>query len=113
MTGENKVSILWQIIFVLFVPIVGIWAFYRIKKLQKFLLFVVLPSIALISFFLIPIAFLTLDEQDNLESEYGVIQDFEGYGFLVIGIFTGSMALTAWEIYLILKWSEDWNKQFM
>ena len=113
MPAENKVSILWQIIFVLFVPVVGIWAFYRIKKLQKFILFVVLPSITLMSFLLMPIAFLTLDGQNNLESEYDVIQNFEEYGFLVLGISVGSMALTAWEIYLILKWSEDWNKQFV
>ena len=112
MPAEHKVSILWQIIFVLFVPIVGIWAFYRIKKLQKFILLVVLPSITLMSVLLVPIAFLTLDEQNNLESEYDVVQEFEEYGFLVIGLFIGSMALAAWEIYLILKWSDDWNKQF-
>ncbi len=112
MPAEHKVSILWQIIFVLFVPFVGIWAFYRIKKLQKFILFVVLPSTVLMSFLLIPITFLTVDEQNNLESEYDAVQDFEKYGFLVIGVSIGSMAITAWEIYLILKWSEDWNKQF-
>ena len=97
MPVEHKVSILWQIIFVLFVPIVGIWAFYRIKKLQKFILLVVLPSITLMSVLLVPIAFLTLDEQNNLESEYDVAQEFEEYGFLVIGLFIGSMALTAWK----------------
>lgn len=71
-----------------------------------------MPSTVLMSFLLIPIAFLTVDEQNNLESEYDVVQDFEKYGFLVIGISIGSMVITAWEIYLILKWSDDWNKQF-
>ena len=112
MPAEHRVSILWQIIFVLFVPVVGIWAFYRIKKLQKFILFVVLPSIVLMLLILVPITFLTMDEQNDTTSEYDVVPDFEEYGLLVIGISIGSMALTAWEIYLILKWSEDWNKQF-
>ena len=112
MPAEHKVSILWQIIFVLFVPVAGLWAFYRIKKLQKFTLLVVLPSVILMSLLLVSIAFLTMNEPNNLDSEYNVVQNIEEHRFLVIGLFIGSTLLTAWEIYLILKWSDDWNKQF-
>ena len=112
MPAKNKVSILWQIIFVLFIPIVGIWAFYRIRKLQKFLLYVVLPSIAFTSLILIPISSLSSEISDELDNDYFTSSEFEKYGILVIGISIGSIALTAWEIYLILVWSEKWNKQF-
>jgi quinol-cytochrome oxidoreductase complex cytochrome b subunit len=45
MPAKRPVSILWQIIFVVFIPILDLWAFYRIKKLRKYLLYVYLPQI--------------------------------------------------------------------
>ena len=48
MPAKNKVNIMWQIVFVLFIPIADIWAFYRIKKLQKSIIYLVLPSIGLL-----------------------------------------------------------------
>lgn len=41
---NNKVSVAWQIIFT-FLPIVNFWAFYRIRTLRKYLLYVIVPSI--------------------------------------------------------------------
>jgi hypothetical protein len=34
----------WQIVFT-FLPVVNFWAFYRIRKLRKFLLYVFVPSV--------------------------------------------------------------------
>jgi len=36
MPAKGSVSILWQIIFVVFIPFLDLWAFYRIKKLRKY-----------------------------------------------------------------------------
>jgi hypothetical protein len=41
---KRFVGILWQKIFVVFVLFLGLWAFYRIKKLKKYLLYVYLSQ---------------------------------------------------------------------
>ena len=113
MLAQGKVSIVWQIIFVLFVPITGIWAFYRIKKLQKMILYVVLPSIALT---LLP-ALLLIPFVDDFEDDF---TNFDGnsetFGLQIILLYViimvGSVGLTAFGIYLIFRWSEEWNSQF-
>jgi hypothetical protein len=46
MPADHKVSVAWQIVFT-FIPIVNLWAFYRIRKLRKYLLYVVVPAIVL------------------------------------------------------------------
>jgi hypothetical protein len=44
--ANHKVSVAWQIVFT-FLPIVNLWAFYRIRKLTKYVLYVIVPSIAI------------------------------------------------------------------
>lgn len=51
MPANNKVSVAWQIVFT-FLPIVNFWAFYRIRKLRRYLLYVILPSIVVSSIYL-------------------------------------------------------------
>ena len=46
MPADHKDSVAWQIVFT-FIPIVNLWAFYRIRKLRKYLLYVVMPAIVL------------------------------------------------------------------
>src|SRR5687768_11519840 len=46
MPADDKVSVAWQIVFT-FIPIVNLWAFYRIRRLRKYLLYVVVPVIVL------------------------------------------------------------------
>jgi len=124
MPASGKVSMLWQIIFVLFVPIAGIWAFYRIKKLQKMILYTVLPSIGLIAMIVIPI-FLMVDAFSNNPEMIGgndngedwVEDGFEYDGDITVIAITiiasiGCVALEIWAIYLIVTWTEQWNKQF-
>ena len=113
MPAQGKVSIVWQIIFVLFVPIAGIWAFYRIKKLQKMILYIVLPSLALTvlpALLLIPFAD---DFEDDPTDIDGVSETFGlQIVLLYVIIVVGSIGLTAFGIYLIYRWSEEWNSQF-
>ena len=113
MPAQGKVSIVWQIIFVLFVPIVGIWAFYRIKKLQKMILYIVLPSLALTvlpTLLLIPFIDDFEDDPPNFD---GVSETFGLQIILLyVIIMVGSIGLTAFAIYLIFRWSEEWNSQF-
>jgi len=46
MPADRRVSVAWQIV-ASFIPIVNLWAFYRIRKLQKYLLYVIVPVITL------------------------------------------------------------------
>ena len=113
MPAQGKVSIVWQIIFVLFVPIAGIWAFYRIKKLQKMILYIVLPSLALT---VLP-ALLLIPFADDFEDDPIDIDGIpETFGLQIILLYVivvvGSIGLTAFGIYLIYRWSEEWNSQF-
>ena len=114
MPADGKVSIVWQIIFVLFVPIAGIWAFYRIKKLQKMILYIALPSLALT---VLPV-FLLIPFIDDFEDDPTNIDGIpETFGLQIILLYViivaGSIGLTAFGIYLIYRWSEEWNGQFV
>lgn len=44
MPANSKVSVGWQIVFT-FLPIVNFWAFYRIRKRRRYVLYVIMPSI--------------------------------------------------------------------
>jgi len=41
---NQKVSVAWQIVFT-FIPVVNFWAFYRIRKLRKYVLYILVPSL--------------------------------------------------------------------
>ncbi len=43
MPAKGKVSIGWQVVFAIISP-VNLWAFYRIKKLRLYALYVMVPS---------------------------------------------------------------------
>lgn len=43
MPATGKVSVGWQIVFAL-IPFLDLWAFYRIRKLRKYLLFTAVPT---------------------------------------------------------------------
>ena len=112
MPAKGKVSIIWQILFVVFVPIRDLWAFYRIQRLKKYLLYVYLPQIAvaaIIIFFVVNLAF----EENGLEKINNFSDDLsENEIMLTIGSMAMGMGFTIFSIYLIATWSEKWNKQF-
>ena len=96
----------------LFVPIADIWAFYRIKKLQKSIVYLVLPAIGLLGLMIVPIMLLVEEAENNPEKMEELPEEL-GASIAVIVISTiGSIGIQIWAIYLIYKWSEEWNKQF-
>ena len=112
MPARGKVSILWQIVFVVFIPILDLWAFYRIQKLRKYLLYVYVPQIAvglIVVVFFISMAF----EEDGMQKVTEFSDNLnENELLLTITSTVIGLGLTIFSIYLIATWSERWNKQF-
>jgi len=109
MPAKSPVSIFWQIIFVVFIPILDLWAFYRIAKLKKYLLYVYLPQIIVEVIFVFTI-FKIVSENDLEELES--FSDMPGELLLIIPSIIAGLGFTIFSIYLISTWSEKWNKQF-
>lgn len=111
MPAKRPVSILWQIIFVVFIPILDLWAFYRIKKLRKYLLYVYLPQIIIggvIAGFILSMVF----EENSLDRLESFSEDLQGNDLiLVVSNIVLGLGFTIFSIYLIATWSEKWNKQ--
>ena len=116
MPAEGRVSIIWQIIFVLFIPIADIWAFYRIKKLQKAILYLFIPAIALMAVMFVPIIMIAVEGvENNLQDDEQWEKEFESNPLMLVAIIGSSIGYTGLailSIYLIYKWSEEWNKRF-
>ncbi|MGD8708241.1 MAG: hypothetical protein PVI88_06120 [Nitrosopumilaceae archaeon] len=112
MPAKGPVSILWQILFVVFVPILDLWAFYRIKKLRRYLLFVYLPQLiigGIITGFILSAVF----EDNSLDRLENFSNDLQGNDLiLVVSNIILGLGFTIFSIYLIATWSEKWNKQF-
>ena len=104
-------SVLWQIIFVVFIPILDLWAFYRIKKLKKYLLFVYAPQLligGIIAGLIMGVAF----EENGIEKLENFSEDLEANELaLIIPSIVMGMGFTIFSIYLIATWSEKWNKE--
>ena len=116
MPAKGSVSILWQIVFALFIPIADIWAFYRIKKLRKAILYITLPSLGLTMMVLVPVISIMIEAGDNSEKIEQMSEDLTsdvGLSALSIVGSIGSIGILIWTIYLIATWSEQWNKQFI
>ncbi len=113
MPAKGPVSVLWQIIFVVFIPILDLWAFYRIKKLKKYLLYVYVPQIiigGIIAGLILSMAF----EGNGLEKLENFSEDLENNDLaLIISNILMGLGFTIFSIYLIATWSERWNKQFL
>ena len=116
MVRQKPVSILWQIFFAVFVPIADIWAFYRIKKLRKAILYIALPSLALALMVMGPVLSVMNEAIDNPEKIEQISDDLisdVGLEILSIVASIGSVGILIWTIYLVATWSEQWNKQFI
>jgi hypothetical protein len=110
MPAKGRVSIGWQIVFIFISPL-NIWAFYRIKRLTKAALYIFAPSMAI----QIPIMLETMKMAFNPTllpepDEYGNISLMDPVLYVIS--FVASIGFTALAIYLVIKWSEEWNKQF-
>lgn len=104
MVKKEPVNVNWQTLFV-FIPILDLWAAYRVQKLRMFLL------IFLVGFggasILIEIAFLeNIDGMLELSPNY-VIPDY-----VVAGIYISITVVNfVVAVILIRKWSKEWNNK--
>ena len=106
MPAKGPVKIVWQIVFTL-IPVLNIWAFYRIKKLRKYILIILIP-VTVIS--MIVIAPQVISEMENIQ-EGNLMNDDQSILTSIIQYIV-DVGFTILSIYLIYKWSKEWNKQF-
>jgi len=126
MPAKGKVSIGWQIVFAIISPI-NLWAFYRIRKLRLYALYVIVPSIV-VSFIVIAGVFYEMnnpetgfDDDGNRYPEPTLpphmipiepqVGKFNTGPYMILNIIT-SIGLTILSVYLVVKWSRQWNEQF-
>ena len=112
MPANHKVSVAWQIV-ALFIPIANFRAFYRIRKLRKYVLYIVLPSVAtsIVAtyrvFDVLPSGYLPGDNVLAFGDPFAIYRDLAYIACLAIG-----WALFGLSIYLVVKWSREHNRQF-
>ena len=121
---ENKVDLRWQIIFI-FIPILGFWAFYRIKKLRRFLLYVGVPALVIEIILVSPFFFNDLPyseflidsppaEQPELPPYMVPIEPEVGKtnsAFQIV-LVVYEVGFTGFSVYLVIIWSRKWNEKF-
>jgi len=104
--AKGPVKIVWQIIFI-FIPVLDLWAFYRIKKLRKFILIVWIPEIVITMVIITPMILASVEQ--SLTGSPMLDDQFLMEIILLYIIETGFTILS---IYLVYKWSKEWNRQF-
>lgn len=103
MAKKNPVSVNLQTIFMI-IPILDLYAAYRVEKLRKYLLFII--SYAIVVAVLLLVLF-PIDESLDFESS---LQE-ANFGGDIIGLGIELIAIGI-SIVLIRKWSKEWNEQF-
>lgn len=115
MPASGKVSLTRQTIYV-FIPILDLYAAYHIKKLRWYLGIMILVGLGLTG---ISSTVTTTPEYD--QDKIMTIDGQPNWGYLILGenpeIAIGMIVLHqgvsfAVAVYLIRRWSKDWNKQF-
>ncbi len=106
MVKQKSVTVAWQVVFT-FIPFVNLWAFYRIQKLRLYLLIIIGSSIiagiimGIIMVIIMGIAFGSPgSSMEMLDVSYYISS---------IGV---SIAIQLLAIYLVVKWSRNWNAKF-
>jgi len=92
----KQVNVNWQILFI-FIPILNLWTLWRIKKMRKGLL-VFLPVNLLVLYLLRKLVSVSYGVED-----YAVI-----FGIFTLFVLIADLSLM---VYLIEKWSNEWNKK--
>ncbi len=123
MPANEKVSVGWQIVFAIISPI-NIWAFYRIKKLRMYVLYVIIPS-AVISSIVIAGVFYEMENPEvpsdvkypeptlppNMTPIKPEVGKYNFGNYMILNI-SSSVCLTLLSVYLVIRWSRQWNEQF-
>jgi len=99
MVKQKSVSVAWQVVF-MFIPFVSLWAFYRIQKLRLCLLIII--GIDIIAVIIIGITF-------GFTGSLMEMPDVSSYYTFTLPV---SIAIQLLAIYLVVKWSRDWNRKF-
>ena len=91
MVEKKPVSVNWQTLFIL-IPIIDLWAAYRVEKLGWYILVIIAMFVfGFIVGFVEGLLFLGTS-------------DFASWIVVLVGLVVS--------IYLIRKWSEEWNEKF-
>lgn len=104
MVKQAPVSIGWQTIFV-FLPILDLWAFYRVQKLRMSLLIFLVGfgAVALaLQFAVFGSGGFSIEDPDTIYSNNAYIGS-------IIGL---SIAQYSLAVYLVRRWSKKWNSKF-
>lgn len=103
--ATKPVSLFWQTVFAIFIDV---FAFYRIQKLRRYLLIVVLPSVLITT----PISTLATDL--NCIPDWWLFFIYDTCTPLGPQIINGIIygGFLVFSIYLVRKWSMQWNKKF-
>ena len=111
MPANHKVSVAWQIVFT-FIPIVNFWAFYRIRKLRKYAVYVIAPEIVIGIIATVYTFGNIIDLQMKAESGLPLERLLflsSAYRWSIFQVI--SWGLQAWAIYLVIIWSRQHNRQ--
>jgi hypothetical protein len=107
--ANHKVSVAWQIVFT-FISIVNLWAFYRIRKLRKYLLYVFVPSLVISS---ILVGGYFVNNMPGFHPSPDHYDNPDWFTAYALGLsYAISAAFQAFGIYLIIIWSRQHNRQF-
>ena len=123
MPSEKTVNVKWQIVFSLISPL-NLWAFYRIKKLRKYLALVWIPSViiticlSLVGYYemtlIDPLGGQMVADMPPLPPYMTLIKPqvvkFDLIPYNAIGIIM-SVGFALFSVYLIVKWSRKWNEE--
>jgi hypothetical protein len=116
MPANHKVSVAWQIV-ATFVLIANFWAFYRIRKLRKYLAYVFVPSTALSITFL-AYYYSTLGYEKFGDDGLAFGRPASPYDFVLFDptVFLIAQVISAgfqgFTIYLVIIWSRQHNRKF-
>jgi hypothetical protein len=108
--ADHKVNVAWQIV-ATFIIIANFWAFYRIRKLRKYLLYIFVPSIVatiIVTSFFYNIGITSTRIGSTIGTFDFVSSDWWAYVLLNILGFT----LQGLAIYLVVRWSREHNQRF-
>jgi hypothetical protein len=129
MPTNQEVSVAWQIVFT-FIPIVNLWAFYRIRKLRMYVLYVVIPAIVVSVIITTIYAYIIfeplIDRTMNAKSHKLASSNNTSFIYETVSpeLWPGESRMTSWSmvgassafqalsIYLIIIWSRQRNRQF-
>jgi len=126
MPAKGRVRIRWQIVFAIISP-VNLLAFYRIKKLRLYTLYVIAPSIIVSSIVVAGIFYEMNNPQKGFDDEGNrypeptlppymtpidpQVGKFNTGPYMILNVIT-SVGLTILSVYMVVKWSRQWNEQF-